>query len=141
MIYGLLIKTKFQVSKPGTAGNWLIRRRLPYDHAAVLFEENGVLIVAEMKIFGGYTETPFDEWSKQYDREITHVLLDCTIEEIRTHKDKRYDYASTFWNLPLLLITGKWYGRKAIADRKLFCFEQLGILQKKPEWWNYLPGI
>lgn len=141
MIYGLLIKTKFQASKPETAGNWLIRRRLLYDHAAILFEENGVLKVAEMKIFGGYTETEYTEWSRQYEREIYREPLDCTIEEIRKHKDKSYDYASTFWNLPLLVITGKWYGRKAIADRKLFCFEQLGILQKQPEWWNYLPGI
>lgn len=141
MIYGLLIKTRFELSKPLTLGNWLIRRRLPYDHAAVLFEENGVLKVAEMKIFGGYTETEYTEWSKQYDREIVREPLACTLEDVRAHKDKQYDYASTFFNLPLLIITGKWYGRKAIAARKLFCFEQLGILQKQPEWWLYLPGI
>lgn len=141
MTYGLLIKTRFEASKPETLGNWLIRRRLPYDHAAVLFEENGRLKVAEMKIFGGYTETEYTEWLAQYDRVIEFLELDCTLEDIRAHTGKGYDYASTFWALPVYVLTGKWYGRRIIADRKLFCFEQLGILQKQPEWWNYLPGI
>ena len=141
MIFGLLIKTKFQVTKPATVFNRLVRTRLPYDHAAVLFEENGQLIVSEMKIWGGYIETPYEEWSLQYDRVIERLPLDCTIEDVRAHKDKGYDYASTFWNLPLYVLTGKWYGRKYIADRKLFCFEHIAILQKQPEWWNYLPGI
>jgi hypothetical protein len=141
MIYGLLIKTKFQVSKPLTLFNRIVRLRLPYDHAAIMFEENGMLIVAEMKVFGGYTETPYDEWIKQYDREIVMEPMDCTIEDVRAHKGKKYDRASTFWALPVYILTGKWIGRKAIADRKLFCFEYYAILKKQPEFWLYMPGF
>lgn len=141
MIYGLLIKTRFDIKKPETLFNWFIRWALNYDHYASKFEENGQVIVAEMKFFSGYTETPFEEWIKQYDREITEEILPCTIDDIREHKDKKYDKASTCWALPIYILTGKWVGRKHKAAERLFCFEKYAILKKEPEFWLFMPGF
>jgi hypothetical protein len=141
MIYGLLIRTRFEVRKPLTFGNWLIRRKLKHDHFAALFWKNGKWKVAEMKFFAGYTETDYEEWIEQYDREIDMEVLDCTIEDIRAHKGKKYDLASTCWALPVYILTGKWIGRRHKAAQKLFCFEQYAILKKHPEFWLYMPGF
>lgn len=141
MIYGGLVKTRFDITKPETVINRAIRIRLPHDHAFAMFQENGVWIVAEMKFIGGYTETPLEEWEQQYDREIEWEVLPCTIADIRAHKGKKYDISSTCWALPIYILTGHWIGRRHKAADRLFCFEKYAILKKEKEFWLYLPGF
>jgi len=119
-----------------------------YNHAAMVLEVSGVLMVIDSQRKGTNLQT-FENWVKKYayNYHVARYLFGNAPwgKRIRARAFSKtgatsYDFSSLIFWQPWYLITGKWRGRKAAkAAKRMYCSEYVAWNHELPDWWAMSP--
>lgn len=141
----LLVHTPFDWKRPLTIVAYLIRKVTGnyYNHCAFLDEPLGKQEILESDI-NGVVRTPLVDWIKNQTVTVVEIPSELRVSSrMKAHSMVGrfgYSFVDLFWFMPIYIITGKFYGRKAdTAKNKPTCYEYCAYCLDMSNWFRMTP--
>lgn len=126
--YLALTSNKFDIKHTGTWLSWIIQKctKSPWNHAVLILVLGKITLVIHAQAW--IRLELYDDWCQKTDRTVGVYRILAPVDKFWLFRqiNKLYDV----WGLicqGLLLLTGKWYGRKGGKNDKNFFCSELGV--------------
>ncbi len=138
----ILVRNEWEWSIPFSSFLYMLVRWITsshYNHVVMAWNTGkGVLIVESKGI--GVVVTELSLWHNSRKRTLEPLPVSCQAENLLPHIGKKYDRMSFCLYYLVLLLSGRWIGRKGDqAAKRLTCSELVAMALSLPEPYLWMP--